>query len=112
MQKKLLFATLGLMITAPALATGDSLPIVSFEDGAGAVLDVTECDPNFVEKIAKAEATKIQGQHVVMIYTASMVSNGVVSDGAEPLAIGALRSPATRAQVDDLIGKLACNEPL
>jgi len=111
MKRSMLCATLGLMISVPALAAGDTLPIVSFEDGAAAVLDVSECDKKFVEKIVKAEAAKVQGQHVVMIYTAAMVSRGAVSDGAEPLVIGALKTPATNAQVDGLIGKPACNEP-
>ena len=59
----MLLETIGLMGSVPALAASDTLPILSFEEGAA------------------------------------------------PRAIGALKSSATKAQVDGLIGKPACNEP-
>jgi len=107
-----------LITTASALALSNSvladdtrLPIITFQTGAQALLDVAECGEEFVEPVTKAANSSIDGENVVLVFTTTMVQDGVEAEGAEPFAIGPLKEPATQEQIDSLMGKKVCNEP-
>lgn len=117
MAKSALLATALLLTSAATFAADnagnfvESLPIISVKKAVASLLDTSRCDKKFIERIAKAEATEFMDQHVVMIYTDSMVGEEGYDDHPEPLAIGAFSSPMPKAEVNALIGKPVCNEP-
>lgn len=100
-----------LALSTSALADDTTLPLITFQEGAQALLDVSECGEEFVEPVTKAANSRIDGRNVVLVFTPTMVQDGVEAEGAEPFAIGSLKEPATQEQIDSLIGKTVCNEP-
>lgn len=103
------FAVLALTATlsVPALAQPQT-----FEDAAAPLLDVSECDKQYLARIGKVEAQVIEGQHFVLVHPApSMSAGGIEADVHEPFGVGPLREPATAAQIQSLKGELVCNEP-
>lgn len=83
----------------------------SFAEAAADAFNTSECDPKFMEKVAKTESIDYEGNHFVLVFTNTMMQNGVEADGAEPLMIGPLTKAATATEAAALKGRSICNEP-
>ena len=110
MKNSILIASITMALAAPALAD-EKFPLVSFEESAANLVDVSQCDKKYVEKIVEAKATEFDGMLWVFVYTALMVSETDLEYSGDIPAVGPLKVPATKAQVDWLIGKYTCTEP-
>lgn len=83
----------------------------SLSEAALDAFNTSGCEPKFMEKVAKAQPTDYEGSHFVLVFTSSMMENGVESELAEPLMIGPLTKAATAAEAAAFKGRPICNEP-
>ena len=110
MSKKLALALVMGALAQPVLAQEMMAPR-SLAEAAADAFNTSECDPKFMEKVAKAQYINYEGNHFVLVFTSSMMNNGVEADGAEPLMIGPLTKAASAAEAAAFKGRPICNEP-
>ena len=110
MSKKLALALVMGALAQPVLAQEMMAPR-SLAEAAADAFNTSVCDPKFLEKVAKAQPTHYEGKHYVLVFTNTMMENGVESDLAEPLMIGPLTKAATAAEAAAFKGRPICNEP-
>lgn len=110
MSKKVALALVMGALAQPVLAQEMMAPR-SLAEAAVDAFNTSECDPKFLEKVVKAQPMEYEGNKFVMVFTNTMMENGVESELAEPLMIGPLNKAATAAEVAALKGRPICNEP-
>ena len=110
LSKKVALALVMGVLAQPVLAQEMMAPR-SLAEAAADAFNTSECDPKFMEKVAKAQYINYEGNHFVLVFTSSMMDNGVEADGAEPLMIGPLTKATTAAEAAAFKGRPICNEP-
>ena len=110
MSKKLALALVMGALAQPVLAQEMMAPR-SLAEAAADAFNTSVCDPKFLENVAKSQPIDYEGKHFVLVFTSSMMDNGVESDLAEPLMIGPLTKAASATEAAALKGRQICNEP-
>lgn len=110
MSKKLALALVMGALAQPVLAQEMMAPR-SLAEAAADAFNTSVCDPKFLENVAKSQPIDYEGKHFVLVFTSSMMDNGVESDLAEPLMIGPLTKAASATEAAALKGRPICNEP-
>jgi len=112
MKKAIAIMMLGAALSVPALAQEQTFQEQTFEAAAAPLLDISQCDKQYLARIGKVEAQVIDGQHFVLVHPApSMTAEGEGAEVHEPFGVGPLKTPATTAQLNSLRRTLICNEP-
>lgn len=94
----------------PALAQ-ETVTKMSLKEAVSGLADLSECEARFVETVAKAQYFDYEGDHYVLVFTNTMVKNGVELEAAEPLMAGPLAAKPAEGEVQALKGLKVCNEP-
>jgi len=110
MTKMACVVALAAVCVQPALAQEVSSK-VSLQEAMSGITDLSECEARFVETVAKAQYLDYEGDHYVLVFTNTMMKNGVELDGAEPLMAGPLMAKPASGEVQSLKGLKVCNEP-